>query len=169
MKEYDEKEWILKHLRICGYQIEEISFLTFEEIAKQHENLYSIKLRFGEELVDRIVFQHGQCLDMLSKNIQVIDMLGKNNDVIFPKNNDGTKIELSERYPIIMGENKYPDNIAADTVLFYENFVSLREHFFKGNRFIQMVCWVRTDIKNCFLNWGKYGFYRPTIYTPLKI
>ena len=150
-------KWILEHLKSCGYQVEELSYLCHTEIGKNYEDLYTVKLSFFCETVERIVFKHGQCLDMLSKNIQVKDMLGKDDNVIFPRNN-GKQVDLAERSPIMGNSNE----ISLDTVLFYEDYVSLREHFFVGNRFVQFVAWVRTD-NSCSLDWGEYGQYLITV------
>ena len=72
-----DQKWILEHLKICGYEVEDITYLGYEEIEKSGEQMYLIKLIFFGESVERIVYKHGQCLGMLSKNIQVKDMLGK--------------------------------------------------------------------------------------------
>lgn len=158
MENYEErdKKWILEHLEICGYQVEELSYLCDEEIEKSCEYLYTAKLKFSGETVERIVFKRGQCLEMLSKNIEVKDMLGKDDNLIFPRAN-GKQVAMAERCPIMpKGE------LTPDTVIFYEDYVSLREHFFEGKRFVELVCWVRTD-SCCSLNWKKYGRYLITV------
>lgn len=129
-----------------------------EEIEKSYEQLYLVTLRFFGELVERIVYQHGECLDMISKNIQVKDMLGKDNNVIFPQNN-GQHVKLAERRPLIK------EDITPDTVIFYEDYVLLREHFFKSKHLLQVVCWVRNDDSSISLDYGKYGRYVTTIIT----
>ena len=153
-----DQEWILEHLEICGYQVEDITYLGKEEIEDSYERLYIVKLRFFGELVERIVYKHGQCLDMISKNIQVKDMLGNADKVFFPRSN-GKKVELAERLPL-MEEGE----LTPDTVIFYEDYVLLREHFFTGEHLLQVVCCVRTDDHE-FLNYGKFGKYRVTILT----
>ena len=154
-----DKEWILEHLEICGYQVEEITYLGGEEIEKMsYERLYLVKLNFFGELVERIVYKHGQCLDMISKNIQVKDMLGKADKIFFPRSN-GQNVGLAERRPLM--EN----DLTPDTVLFYEDYVLLREHFFTGRHLLQVVCWVRTDDCKLYLDCGKYGHYKPSIIT----
>lgn len=155
-KERDGK-WILEHLKICGYQVEDLSYLCHEKIETIYEDFFTVKLNFFGETVERIVFKHSQCLDMISKNIQVKDMLGKDDNVIFPRN-DGKQVALAERRPIMGSSNE----ISPDTVLFYEDYVSLREHFFEGNHCVQFVSWVRTD-KFCSLDWGEYGRYLITV------
>lgn len=159
MENYEERtrKWILERLENCSYQVEELRYFCHEEIGKNYEDLYTVKLNFFGETVERIVFKHGQCLDMISKNIQVKDMLGKENNVIFPRNN-GKQVALAERRPIMGGSNE----ISPDTVLFYEDYVSLREHFFEGNHCVQLTFWVRTD-KFCSLDWGEYGRYLTTV------
>jgi len=157
-KERDGK-WILEHLKICRYQVEDLSYLCHKEIGKDYayEDLYTVKLNFFGETVERIVFKHGKYLDMISKNIQVKDMLGKDDNVIFPRSN-GKQVALAERRPIIGKSNE----ISPDTVLFYEDYVSLREHFFEGNHCVQLVSWMRTD-NLCSLDWGEYGRYLITV------
>lgn len=153
----DDQKWILEHLKICGYQVEDITYLGNEEIEEFNERLYLVKLMFFDEIVERIVYKHGQCLDMISKNIQVKDMLGKADNVIFPRSNG--EIRLAERRPLMEGD------ITLDTVIFYEDYVLLREHFFTGKHLDQVVCWVRTDDPQPYLDYGKYGHYRLTILT----
>lgn len=153
-----DQEWILDHLKICGYQVEDISYLGYEEIEKSSEQLYLVKLSFFGELVERIVYRHGQCLDMISKNIQVKDMLGKSDAVVFPRSN-GKIVRLADRHPIMKKE------LTPDTVLFYEDYVSLREHFFIGRHLRQLVCWIRNDESRNSLDYGKYGHYIMTIVT----
>ncbi len=161
MEDYKERnrKWILEHLKSCRYQVEELGYLQCDKIGKDYayEDLYTVKLNFFGETVERIVFKHGQCLDMLSKNIQVKDMLGKQDNVIFPRNN-GKQVALAERRPIMGGSNE----LSPDTVLFYEDYVSLREHFFEGSHCVQFVSWVRTD-NLCSLDWGEYGRYLITV------
>lgn len=159
-----DQKWILEHLKICGYEVEDITYLGYEEIEKSGEQMYLIKLIFFGESVERIVYKHGQCLGMLSKNIQVKDMLGKPDEVIFPRSN-GQEIRMAERHPIMKKE------ITPDTVLFYEDYVLLREHFFTGRHLLQVLCWVRNDdakISNdavISIDYGKYGRYVITIIT----
>ena len=152
-----DRQWILEHLKSCRYQVEELSYLCREEIGKNYEILYTVKLNFFGEVVERIVFKHAKCLDMISKNIQVKDMIGKGDDVIFPRD-DGKEVALAKRLPIMCESN----DITPDTVLFFEDYVSLREHFFEGKDCVQLVCWVRTDSR-CSLDWEKYGRYLMTV------
>lgn len=153
-----DQEWILEHLEICGYQVEDITYLGGEDIEKSYERLYLVKLRFFGELVERIVYRHGQCLDMISKNIQVKDMLGEADNIIFPRSN-GQNVTLAERRPLMESD------LTPDTVIFYEDYVLLREHFFTGRHLVQVVCWVRTDDPKLYLDYGKYGHYKTTIIT----
>lgn len=148
----NDQKWISEALKICGYHIKDITYLGHEEIAESVEQLYLSRVFFSGEIVERIVYKHGQCLDMISKNLQVIDMFGKDDTLIFP-NINGEKAQLAERYPIM--ENK----ISADTVLFYKDYVSLREHFFSGRQCIQLVSWIRNDASKNSIDFGKYGRY----------
>lgn len=151
-----DQEWILKHLKVCRYQVEAISYLGREEIEKSYEELYLVKLNFFGELVERIVYRHCECLDMISKNIQVKDMLGKADEVFYPRS-DGQEIKLDKRRPIMVGE------LNPNTVLFYEDYVSLREHFFEGKNLVQVACFIRTDDLRTSLDYGKYGLYKLTV------
>lgn len=151
-----DQEWILEHLKVCRYQVEAISYLGYEKIEKSYEELYLVKLNFFGETVERIVYRHGKCLDMISKNIQVKDMLGKADKVFYPRS-DGQEIKLDKRCPIMGGD------LNPDTVLFYEDYVSLREHFFEGKNLVQLACFIRSDDLRTSFDYGKYGLYKLTV------
>ncbi len=153
-----DQERILNHLKICGYQVEDITFVGYDEIEDRDEELYLAKIVFLGETVERIVYWHSDCLSMISKNIQVKDMMGNDDQLIFPRGK-GQDIKLISPCPIT--------DITPDTVLFYEDYVSLREHFFQGNRFIQIACWIRNDESIHALDFEKYGRYILSVFTTL--
>lgn len=161
MKE-KEKKWILEHLKMCGYQLQEkeILHLGREEIEKVVTNIYLVKIILLGEMVERIVWKHGDCLDMVSRNIQVKDML-RNEDIVFPRK-DGKEIRMSNKSPIMQN-----DEITPESVIFYEDFVLLREHFFEANKFVQVACWVITDDPKTCLQFEPYGNYTLTVLTQL--
>lgn len=162
----DDSTWLRKHLELCGYEVIDLTYLRQEQIEDSLESLYLVKLRMLGEVLERIVCKHifkmGQSLDMYSKNIQVLDMLGKDDEVIFPVS-DGKRIELDDREPIMKG-----GGLSDNTVIFFKDYVSVREHIFDGDKLIQVVFWVRTDEQR-WLNKDKFGFYRPTQMSKLEI
>ena len=151
---------IRKLLQICGYDVVDIEFYENIIIEGVPEELYKVKLRLFGEVVERIVFKHGNyCLDMLSKNIHIVDMFGKDDEIILPRCN-GREISLDPTHPYMNGDGSLKE------ILFFEDYVSLREHFFERNQFIQMVCSVRTD-DSCTLNLEDFGDYKITVMTTL--
>ena len=150
-----DMEWIRRHLRDCFYEVEEISFLGTEKIINEEESMFLVKIVYFGQTVDRIVFRHGQTMVMLAKNIQVADML-MGEDIVFPQSN-GKNMGLSEKPPIKGG-----NELTANSILFYKEYVSMREHIFNGNKLEVLVCGVKTDRNRSSLNFGEYGDFKVT-------
>ena len=149
-----DMEWIRRHLRDCFYEVEEISFLGTEKILDEAESMFLVKINYFGQTVDRIVFMHLQTMVMLSKNIQVADMM-MGEDIVFPQSN-GKNMVIAEKPPIKGG------NECTSSILFYEEFVSMREHIFNGNKLEVLVCGVKTDRNGSSLNFGEYGDFKVT-------
>lgn len=103
---------------------------------------------------------------MISKNLQIKDMLGNSDHLIFPKANK-QKIKFANHLPISRNTTENPD-IDPDMVIFFEDYVLVREHFFQGDHLLQVTVLIRSDEPLACFNYEKYGLYTLASYTKLS-
>ena len=103
---------------------------------------------------------------MISKNLQIKDMLGNSDHLIFPKANK-QKIKFANHLPISRNTTENPD-IDPDMVIFFEDYVLVREHFFQRGHLLQVAVLIRSDGPLNYFDYEKYGRYTLAFYTKIS-
>ena len=135
------------------YDIEKVEEAGWIEVKKERYPAFYFYIRHKNAVTKHLAFLTGQCVEMLSNTVQLKDFGEKNFDFITIGDEPAPILEIYQN----------GDNINLDTILVYGDYVSLREHFFKGNELVQLVQWIRNDSERYALNWNDYGRYVLTV------
>ena len=135
------------------YDIEKVENAGWIEVEKERYPAFYFYIRHKNAVTKHLVFLSGKCVDMLSNTAQVKDFGGKDIDFI----------TIGYKSAPILEFYQNGDDINLNTILVYEDYVSLREHFFEGNELVQLSQWLRNDSEICALNWDNYGRYVLTV------
>lgn len=145
-------EQIVRYLKPL-YDIERIETASWIEVEKGRYPAFYFYIRHKNAVTKHLVFLRGNCVDMLSDTAQVKDFGSKNFDFI----------TIGDTTAPILKFYSNGNDINLDTILVYQSYVSLREHFFEGNGLVQLSQWLRNDSEMCALDWGNYGHYVLTV------